>query len=441
MATAPKPSAPKTTFISKKRFGTPVVVLGPAQIKKGQVISVDERVKSFLEDRKKRTLDQAESSELELVSASNRRESARLLKEAENIEKTGQLPEEEESMSNEEKIRSAAEVAATAVEQGADPEQAMELASGKSKVIVVSPRGRNGGAADGVGGWIVVGDRPVRDPEGEYTFNQALQVIQTQKQPVKETGSELKELVQEIRQQNADRNNQQMLQITKTLESLAEKINNPPKKEEHPTAVSRPVMMPQIIKMNPNGSGFERVRLEEGEVFVIPPPPVDNGHIDEQRRHNQEIERIEQEKLKTEAELKQANNKIITETSGKLVEVAGGIIGEIIASRGSGPAKTQPVKNNVMYKKCDSCEFDIPVPPNAWHITCPQCGEQYTDWSKAPESARIEYENREKVLKKPSTPPPTTIINQPTAASPVAPPVVQPKITVNGEEIPDEPNK
>lgn len=171
----------------QKHFHTPIEI-GTKTVESKNPPDATQDVDEFLEKRRKRLLARAQDAELEKAATQDELAAARLRKEKTQTEKTEGLIEEEDMETTQKKVEDAAEVAAEAVSAGVDTEHAKELASGKKKVVVVRPKAEDASTGqEAKGGWSVLNGKPVKDPEGEYTFLQALKVCELERP--KETGN------------------------------------------------------------------------------------------------------------------------------------------------------------------------------------------------------------------------------------------------------------
>jgi hypothetical protein len=148
-----------------------------------------------------------------------------------------------------------------------------------------------------------------------------------------------------------------------------------------------------IFEHNPATGKFEKTELAPGDTYILPTSPTPTGKtIDEIREENRHKEA--EEKLKADIAGKQQSNKVLGDVAASIVEVGSTLVGSVLDKTGSPVAKPRNSgqANEITYKKCENpqCGFDIPIPPGAWRITCPNCKNQdgsptvYTDWSKAP---------------------------------------------------------
>jgi len=374
-------NTPKSSIISKKRFGTPVIVLGTEMTSNTQkTVSVDAQVGAYLEERRKRMLDDAQTSELEVAVESNKRDAARIRKEKELIERTGEGEEESDMTTSDKKAEEAAEVAATAVSQGADPATAMDLARGGKKIIVVAAP-KPAPAPDPlmvkptVGGWIVVQGLPVRDPEGEYTFVQALQVAELSKKPVNEANTELSQLIQEIRQQNQNKQDSILQSMVETNKLILAKLSEPAKPGE--TTPARPVVRTRVYVPGPTGQ-WQPQEFEPGETVVLPPVPVpmDNGKdialIAEENRHKERMTEIG-----IDNEKKVENRKLVGGVVDSLATIAGAAFTGGKPNNKPTVPDAPPVTPEVEHMTCDNCHKDIPYNSGAREVTCPHCQTKY----------------------------------------------------------------
>jgi len=170
--------------LGRQKFNTPIEVGTASNVNTNNDKSVDERIDSYLGDRKKRLLDETKLAELEHVAEDEKTEAARSRKERELLVggKLSPIGKEENMEDTEKKVEDAAATAAAAANAGVNPEDATALGTGKAKVVVIKPGGGGGETSEeGKGGWSVIDGKPMKDPEGEYSFNQALKVAAVEK--------------------------------------------------------------------------------------------------------------------------------------------------------------------------------------------------------------------------------------------------------------------
>ena len=393
MATSNKPS--QAIYTTKKKFGTPVVRLGFDDAKpktKTPIVSVDEQTAKYLESRKKRILDMANMSEVELATEQNRRDMAIARKEAERIDRTGEILEDD--MPNESKLSEVAEIAATAVANGVSSEEAKSLATGKSKVIVVNQNKPQEITATPVtGGWSVLSGKPIKDPEGEYTFMQALKVAELDKKPVTETTSDLKELVNEIRSSNRERQEAIYREMSETNKAILEKLSKPPEDTSRVRSIpinEVPRRSPRVIRDTGNGAP-EIIKLEDDDLYYVPRNDTEHNNIEMEKI------KLERERLSLDKEHREKTRVILTDAVGSVIEtgaaIASGMIGDK-DSRSNVSQRSIKQNENIVYFRCETpdCGFDIPVPNGAKRVVCPKCGTSYTDNSKVKHDENNKYQ-------------------------------------------------
>lgn len=360
---------------SRQRFNTPINIGGAPMDNPDESESVDKRTERYLADRRGRILQQAQMAELEHATEEEKTEAARQRKERELLEagKVSPIRPEEVNMEDiEHKVEAAAEVAAEAAGAGVDPEQATNLGAGKTRVVVVKPQPREEDKKD-AGGWSVFEGRPIRDPEGDYTFAQALKIAQLEHPPAP-TGDNKKSLGEEL----AD--------AKQKLEAIGVKVGSPaaapPRslKEEVTEAMGLLESLGLSVGTNAQAPLKEQVAeaksLLEGLGLSIGMPGESLESVKEKHRHEESMEAV-----KADREYKQK----ITSIAGDIPERVGrGLAGQVGEEKGGSSRKHSSGGDELDSITCEECGQKIYLTPETQNeVTCPKCGAIFTKTSTA----------------------------------------------------------
>jgi DNA-directed RNA polymerase subunit RPC12/RpoP len=386
MAVVKPAGGAKEVISQQKAFGTPVVVIGSKQTlgKKRVVISTDEAISQLLENRKKDLLVRAQNAQLEVAIAEDERAATKLELDKRRMQEDGRSPEEESEMSIEQRIDEAAEVTAAAVENGVPADQARALGTGKAKVVIVGkPLAAQPSEVNPNGGWLVIGGQPMKDPDGPYTFIQALQVAALNSKPAETANSEIKALVDELKNQSRQQQENNMKAIVDSVKVLTDEV-----KTMKATPVARPAENPAtrqratIFIQDPNNPANVITKvLEPGDVHFIPasPKPPTGQSLEEKRlelEHEARMAEINQGKDKAAEEkmAKQETRAMIGKAIEQISTVGAAIISEATGKKSA--VNEQPAaKANLVYLRCGSCGFSVPVPADQPEGNCPKCGK------------------------------------------------------------------
>lgn len=352
---------------SNKGFNTPINIGGVTMTNPEEKESVDERIDTYLRGRRGRILEEAKMAELEHVVEDERTGAARSRKERQLVEGGLINPIKGEEVTveeNEKKVAEAAEVAAEAASAGVGPEAARDLGIGKSKVVVIKPE-VGGEAGKGEGGWTVFNGRPIKDPDGEYTFSQALKVAQLEV-PHVQTGDSRKSLAEELAEAKLK------------LEAIGVKVGSPaptsPRslKEEVADALSLLESLGLDVKTNKQAPLKEQVAeaksLLEGLGLSIGIPGESIESVREKHHHEEKMKELETEKSYKDK---------LGETLSDLPEKVGRGLGSQILEAEEGGGSSSGGGLNYFICEEEGCGAKIPVPPNMGKATCPKCGAIY----------------------------------------------------------------
>jgi len=376
---------------SPHKFNTPIT-LGTApepNSKNGGNKSVDEEIDTYLGGRRKRLLDEAKLAELEHVTEDEKTEAERSRRERELLQsgKINPTGQEENMEDTKKKIEDAAEVAAEAASAGVPTQDATALGTGKAKVVVIKPATGGGETSvEGKGGWSVIDGKPVRDPEGEYTFTQALKVAAVEKAKgsndplavfkwMKEEGlltggkgddfmskftSELaQKSVESVVGARADSGN------NSAIESLRAEMGNLRQELRNATDPVASAKRVKDVYDSFKGMGLIPETSNTGT-------PIDDLKV--KYEHEEKMETI-----KADRENKERLAGIADDMSER---IGHGIAGEM--RHGRGGREQKPSGSNLPTVHCDNCNIDFTVAPEATTATCPKCGTVYERHDQAP---------------------------------------------------------
>ena len=365
----------------RKRFGTPIEV-GTTSTSPNNSPSVDESIDRYLQDKKKRTLEEAKMADLESAKEGSLLQAARMRKEKERVDKGEITGEEGDMETSEKKIEDAAEVAAEAASAGVDPEQAKDLGAGKKKVVVIKPEG--GKEASTEGGWSVVDGKPVKDPEGEYSFSQALKVASIERG---KTGNESTSILKWLKEEGllaGSKGDEFMNTFMKELaqksvdsivkspgsggssdvEALRSDLNS--LRVELKTATDPVESANRVKSMYESWKTIGLIKEPETPIYEGEPLEV----VKEKHRHDEKIE-----ELKADREYKQELTKIASELPERVGRGIGGQISEEEESRGhSGDGGLES-----FICPEEGCGARIYITPETGgQVTCPKCKSIYS---------------------------------------------------------------
>lgn len=368
---------------SPKRFNTPVSI-GTVPNPNTEVEdrkSVDEEIDAHLEKRSQRLIVGAKLAELEATTEKDLTNAARARQERQLVEagKIGPRGEEGSMEGTEKKIEDAAEVAAQAASAGVNPEDATALGTGKSKVVVIKPAVTGEKTEEGKGGWSVVDGKPVKDPEGEYSFNQALKVAAVEKAKgssdpltifkwMKEegllTGSKGDDFMSQFTAELAHRSVESLVSggksnsgdVAETLRSEMATLRQELRTATDPVESAKRV---RAVYDSLKGAGF------------IPEPSTGGTSLDDLKETHRHEEKMDE--IRADREHKER----LTDIAGDIPEKIGRGIGEDMR-RGRGRERS-PSSSTLDKITCD-CGTAFVVPPEAMEkgeATCPKCGMVY----------------------------------------------------------------
>ncbi len=372
-----------------QKFNTPIEIGTISNVNTNDDESVDEQIDTYLSDRRKRVLDEVKLAELEHVAEDEKTEAERSRKERELLQRGKVSPRSKEGdmEDTEKKVQDAAEVAAEAATAGVNPEDATALGTGKSKVVVIKPGGDGGGSADeGKKGWSVIDGKPVKDPEGEYTFSQALKVAGIEKAKgsddplavfkwMKEqgllTGSKGDDFMSQFTAELAQRSVESLVgnksgsSSADAVEALRSEMGT--LRQELRTATD-PVESARRVREvydSLKGAGF------------IPEPSTGGKTVEQTKEEYRHEERMDELRAGREH-----NERLIDLASG-IPEKVGMGIGEDIR-RGRGKERS-PGSSTLPRFTCEGCHKEFPISPEAEKqgiLTCPHCGTTYRSESE-----------------------------------------------------------
>lgn len=353
---------------SRQRFNTPIIIGGFSMSNTAESESVDKQIDSYLDNKRKRILEEAKMAELQHVTEDEKTGAARSRKEREGVEsgRINPVKGEEEGETTEEKVQSAAEVAAAAASEGVGAEEATNLGTGKAKVLILKPGAKDVGESEG--GWSVVNGKPVRDPEGEYTFIRALKVAQLEVPTAPVNGSK-KTLAEEL------------AEAKQVLETLGIKVGGTPAQPRslrEEVIEAKDLLESLGLSVGTNEQAPLKAQVAEAKSLLenlglsIGVPGESLETLKEKHHHEERMGEIS-----TDKEYKQN----ITEIAGSIPERIGHGLGGRMAEEESAGGGSGDGSSELEYFTCteEECGYRFPVPPDTGtRITCPKCNTIYT---------------------------------------------------------------
>jgi len=338
---------------------------------------VDKQIDTYLGGRRKRLLDEAKIAELEHVTEDEKTEAARSRKERQLVEdgKISPIKGEEVKMENtEQRVEDAAEVAAEAARAGVDVEEAKDLGAGKKRVVVIKPE--SGKEAPTEGGWSVESGKPVKDPEGEYTFAQALKVASLEKAKTNNDSISILKWLKDEGLFGGGKGDEFMSTFMKQLaQQSVDSIVKPPSSGESSSIEGLRTDMKTLkdelrIATDPVQSA-KRVKdiYDTFNSLGLIPQPTEGGSLEvtkETHRHDEKMEEI-----RTERAYKDKLGEVMSELPER---IGRGLAGQIIEGEEAGRSSGE-----LQYIICteEDCGTKIPITPGASQSTCPKCGTVY----------------------------------------------------------------
>lgn len=364
-----------------QKFNTPIEVGTISNVNTNDNKSVDEKIDTYLGDRRRRLLDEAKLAELEHVAEDEKTEAERSRKERELLVggKISPRGEEGNMEGTEQRVQDAAEVAAEAANAGVDPEGAAALGTGKAKVVVIKPSGDGGGETSGEdkGGWAVIDGKPVKDPEGEYTFSQALKVAAIEKAKGSNDPLAIFKWMQEQGLLTGSKGDDFMSKFTAELASRSVEsiVGNKPGSGEGAIAETLRSEMAGLRQELRTATDPVESAKRVGAVYdslkaagYIPEPSTGGASIEDLRETHRHEEKMNE--ISADREHKERLAGIADDMSER---VGRGIAQDI--RRGAAGAKSRG--SNLPPVHCSDCNIDFPVAPEAKEATCPKCGAVY----------------------------------------------------------------
>lgn len=278
------------------------------------------------------------------------------------------------------KVEQAAEVAAEAASAGVPAEQAKGLGTGKAKVVVINPKSGEQGAGEEKGGWAVIDGKPVRDPEGEYSFNQALKVAALERG---EGNSDPMAILKWMKEQGLLTGPKSDVYMEKFMAELAQRsvesiVNKPNTSGGATEGIQQQIetLRTELREASDPVKAAERVKgmFDTFSSLGLIPKPTTGGTIDETKEEHRHEEHME------EIRAKKASDERLAEIAGDLPESIGRGIGQDIR-HGHGGERKSGASATLDTKKCEDCGTEFRIPPEAMEkgeVTCPKCGMVYT---------------------------------------------------------------
>lgn len=239
--------------------------------------------------------------------------------------------------------------------------------------------------------WTIFAGKPTRDPEGEYTFSQALKVASLESQ--KDTKTDTKPdtgilgvlkfmkdegLLGNSGNKEADPLTTQLIQ--KAIDhTYGENAGKSPEMELLRTELKE--LRQQVALANDPLAAARKVKeLYQGfeEAGLITKGNVGKS-IEETKEENRHAEEVEKQKAERDY-----NDKKVSILADLPDRISSGLAGRILESEGTTPAAARTQSTQMEYMKCTGendgkpCDFNIPIPPGAGtKIQCPKCGAVY----------------------------------------------------------------
>lgn len=272
-------------------------------------------------------------------------------------------------------VEDAAAVAAAAVEAGVNVEEATELGSGKARVVVVKP-GSSEQPPTG-GGWSVMDGKPVKDPEGEYTFSQALKVASLEKG---KTDNEPISILKWLKQEGilgGGKGDEFMGTFMKqlALQSVDSIVKPRSPGDSSGVEALRADMKTLRDELRIATDPVESAKRVKGmyDTFTslgLIPESNEGTSLEQTRETHRYNERMEE--LKTDRSYKEKLGDAISELPER---VGRGLAGQIMEG-----AEASGSSGEVAYIICteEGCGTKIPITPGAPQATCPKCGTIYS---------------------------------------------------------------
>ncbi len=374
---------------SPKRFNTPISI-GTASNSNTEVEggkSVDEEIDVHLEKRSKRLIVGAKLAELESATERDLTEAARarqerLLVGAGKISPRG---EEGNMEDTDKKVEDAAAVAAQAANAGVNPEDATALGTGKAKVIVIKPETGGGQTSEeGKERWSVIDGKPVKDPEGEYSFNQALKVAAVEKAKGSSDPLAIFKWMQEQGLLTGGKGDDFMNQFTaelahRSVESIVGSKSGSGEGAVAETLRSEMASLRQELRTATDPvESANRVRAVYDSLRgagLIPEPSTGGGTTLDERKA-----KWAHEEHMGEINATRDHNERLTDLASSIPDRIGRGIGEDMRrGRGKEGGPKGSSSSTLDKIKCE-CGAEFVVPPEAMEkgeATCPKCGMVY----------------------------------------------------------------
>jgi len=349
----------------------------PGKVEKEKV---DDKIEEHLDNRTSRLVQSSKLAELEKVTERDLTDAARARQERILVAKgeINPVTEEGNMEDNQKKVEEAAAVAAEAASIGVAPEDAAGLGVGKSRLVVIKPEtGEKPTGEEKGGGWSIYDGRPVRDTEGDYTFSQAMKILQHET-PKASTNDNKKPLSLAAELAEA----KQMLEALGIYVGPPVVASTPPAprslKQEVGEAMGLLQSLGIDVKTNEQAPLREQVAAAKGLLedfgLTVGAAGVSPDERKEDHRHAEKME-----ELKTEKEYKEGLVGNIADLTESIGMGAGRemLKGGAVGYQGNPGAQGSPGALETF--TCGKCGTKIHITPETkTRVQCPKCGEVYT---------------------------------------------------------------
>lgn len=286
-----------------------------------------------------------------------------------------------------EKVANAAEVAAEAASAGVNPESAKDLGTGKSKVVIIKPE-----ASEGVkegGGWSVVDGRPVKDPEGEYTFNQAHKVAALEAAKHSEDPMALFKFLKEEGFLGDKKDDFLSTFMTELARKSVDNLVHPPSGNSFSGSSEATTLREELKELRAEiqrssdpveAARRVKVMFDTFRSIGLLHEEAEGKNLEVTKEEHHHDEKMEE--IKADREYKQELTRIASDIPER---IGHGIAGQF-AEEGGGSEG-----GGLETLECSDCHFKIPITPETGEsVTCPKCEAVYLRKKETVESKQKE---------------------------------------------------